>query len=137
MPARPLAVCSLALGIVLAACGGGAGADGSSAPPSPVPRGTWGIIGSSTAARARATPGPDPGPPPPAPLLPQIDAQFPQATAPCFVALREALAGPSGALDTRYDSGDGVHPNDAGHAVIHARVRELIDGGRCVDATRP
>lgn len=67
-------------------------------------------------------------------LLPQIDAQLSSSVGPCFVAVREALAGPGGALDARYDSGDGVHPNDAGHALIHERVRAVVDGGHCIDA---
>jgi lysophospholipase L1-like esterase len=65
-------------------------------------------------------------------LLPQIDTRLAQAVGPCFVAVREALAGPAATLDARYDSGDGVHPNDAGHALIHDRVRRVLDGGGCV-----
>lgn len=65
-------------------------------------------------------------------LLPLIDARLSGAVAPCFVAVREALAAPSGVLDARYDSGGGAHPNDLGHAIIHDRVRALIDAGDCV-----
>jgi lysophospholipase L1-like esterase len=65
-------------------------------------------------------------------LLPQIDARLSQAVGECFVAVRQLLAGPSGLLDAGYDSGDGVHPNDAGHALIHLAVRDLIAGGKCV-----
>ena len=61
-----------------------------------------------------------------------IDARLSSTVSPCFVAVREALAGPDGTLAARYDSGDHIHPNDAGHAVIHAGVVELIDSGRCV-----
>ena len=64
--------------------------------------------------------------------MPQIDAGLRAAAGDCFVELREALAGPDGRLAPAYDSGDGVHPNDAGHALIFQRVRSLIDGGRCV-----
>ena len=64
--------------------------------------------------------------------LPQIDARVSAAVLPCFVPVREALAGPDGKLSPLYDSGDGIHPNDAGHAVIHARVINLIDSGTCV-----
>lgn len=67
-------------------------------------------------------------------LLPQIDARLASTVGPCFVAVREALAAADGRLDARYDSGDGVHPNDAGHALIHERVRAVVDGGHCVDA---
>ena len=64
--------------------------------------------------------------------MPQIDARLQAAAGDCFVELREALAGPDGRLAPAYDSGDGVHPNDAGHALIFQRVKALIDGGRCV-----
>jgi lysophospholipase L1-like esterase len=52
--------------------------------------------------------------------------------APCFVALREALAGADGKLAPQYDSGDGVHPNDAGHALIYNKVKGVLDAGECV-----
>ncbi|HXE50583.1 MAG TPA: SGNH/GDSL hydrolase family protein [Ramlibacter sp.] len=65
-------------------------------------------------------------------LLAEIDARLAVDVAPCFVATREALAAPDGTLDPSYDSGDGVHVNDAGHAVIAARVEAVIDSGECV-----
>lgn len=65
-------------------------------------------------------------------LLPQIDARLSAAVAPCFVPVREALSAPDGTLAARYDSGDHLHPNDAGHAVIAAAVRSVIDSGQCV-----
>ncbi len=68
-------------------------------------------------------------------MLAQIDARLSSAVGPCFVAVREALAGPDGTLDARYDAGDGVHLNDSGHALVHARVRAVVDSGRCVDAS--
>ena len=64
--------------------------------------------------------------------MPEIDSGLRAAAGDCFVELREALAGSDGRLAPAYDSGDGVHPNDAGHALIFQRVRALIDGGRCV-----
>lgn len=64
--------------------------------------------------------------------LSQIDTQLSAAVGPCFVAVREALAAPNGTLNPAYDSGDGVHPNDAGHAVIHSRVASRINSGECV-----
>jgi lysophospholipase L1-like esterase len=70
-------------------------------------------------------------------MLPQIDARVSAAVGPCFVAVREVLAGPDAKLDPRYDSGDGVHPNDAGHALIEAQVRAVVDGGHCVSAFAP
>jgi acyl-CoA thioesterase I len=66
--------------------------------------------------------------------LAEIDALLAAALGPCFVATREALAAPDGTLDGRYDSGDGVHVNDDGHAVIAARVEAVIDSGACVRA---
>jgi acyl-CoA thioesterase I len=65
-------------------------------------------------------------------LLPQIDARVSAGVAPCFVEVREALAAPNGTLAPQYDSGDGVHPNDAGHAVIFNLVKNVIDSGQCV-----
>ncbi len=65
-------------------------------------------------------------------LLPQIDARLAAAVAPCFVPVREALSAPDGTLAAQYDSGDHLHPNDAGHAVIASMVRSVIDSGQCV-----
>jgi acyl-CoA thioesterase-1 len=65
-------------------------------------------------------------------LLPQIDIRVAEAVGNCFVPVREALAAPNGTLSAAYDSGDGLHPNDAGHAVINARVASVIDSGLCV-----
>ena len=65
-------------------------------------------------------------------LLPRIDERLAAELGPCFVAVREALAAPDGTIAPAFDSGDGVHPNDAGHALIHDRVRAAVDSGRCV-----
>jgi acyl-CoA thioesterase-1 len=65
-------------------------------------------------------------------LLQPLDQRLAALFSPCFVAVRVALAGADGRLAPIYDSGDGTHPNDAGHAVIAARVVSLIDSGRCV-----
>lgn len=65
-------------------------------------------------------------------LLPQIDARVSAAVAPCFVPVREALAAPDGTLSPTYDSGDHLHPNDAGHAVIFSKLASVIDSGQCV-----
>jgi acyl-CoA thioesterase I len=67
--------------------------------------------------------------------LAEIDTRLAAAVAPCFVATREALAAPDGTLDPRFDSGDGVHVNDDGHAVIAAAVEAVIDSGACVRAS--
>jgi lysophospholipase L1-like esterase len=64
--------------------------------------------------------------------LAQIDEWLAAAIGPCFVGVRTALAADDGRLAARYDAGDGVHPNEEGHRVIAARVREVIDGGKCV-----
>ncbi|UDM53333.1 GDSL-type esterase/lipase family protein [Cupriavidus sp. MP-37] len=64
--------------------------------------------------------------------LPAIDAQLASAAGACFVQVREALAGPDGKLAPAYDAGDGVHPNDAGHAVIVAHIQATLDAGQCV-----
>lgn len=62
----------------------------------------------------------------------EIDVQLSAELGPCFVALREALAGPDGNLAASNDSGDGVHPNDAGHALIWHLVSERMQQGQCV-----
>jgi len=63
--------------------------------------------------------------------LVQIDEQVSRVLSPCFVPVREALAKPDGRITDIYNSGDGLHPNDAGHAVIRNRVSSLIDSGAC------
>jgi lysophospholipase L1-like esterase len=65
-------------------------------------------------------------------LLPQIDEQLAAAIGPCFVNVRSLLASADGRINPIYDSGDGVHPNDAGHQVIFAQVKALLDAGACV-----
>ena len=61
-----------------------------------------------------------------------IDGRLAASVGPCFVEVRQALAGVDGRLAPAYDGGDGVHPNQAGHAVIAAKTLEIIDGERCV-----
>jgi lysophospholipase L1-like esterase len=68
--------------------------------------------------------------------LPQIDQRLADAAGACFVAVRTALAGPDGRLAPAYDAGDGVHPNDAGHALILQRVEDRLAAGDCVQAPR-
>ena len=64
-----------------------------------------------------------------------IDAAMATEAGACFVAVRTALEDDSGGLSTGFDSGDGVHPNDAGHALIHERLRAVVTAhlsdGRC------
>ena len=45
--------------------------------------------------------------------------------------MREALAGPDDKIAPACDA-DGIHVNDAGPAVIHAKLREVTDSGQCV-----
>lgn len=61
-----------------------------------------------------------------------IDQRLAAGIGACFVEVRAALAGADGRLAPGYDSGDGVHPNEAGHAVIAAQVTELIKKEQCV-----
>ena len=68
--------------------------------------------------------------------LPTIDDRLAAAVGNCFVAVRAPLAGRDGHLDPRYDSGDGIHPNDAGHALIFGLVDALLQSGRCIPAPR-
>lgn len=70
-------------------------------------------------------------------LLPQIDAQLALAVGSCFVEVRSSLAAADGRIAAAYDSGDGVHVNDAGHALIHSRIMSLLDVGTCVKAQAP
>jgi lysophospholipase L1-like esterase len=56
------------------------------------------------------------------------------AFGPCFVPLREALAGPDGAPALAYSAGDGTHLNAEGHALIHERVAAVLATDLCVRA---
>lgn len=55
-----------------------------------------------------------------------------EAFGPCFLPLREALAGPDGAPAPAYSAGDGIHLNAAGHAWLHEQLSALLAAGRCV-----
>jgi acyl-CoA thioesterase I len=63
-----------------------------------------------------------------------LDGRLAAAFGDCFVDIRTPLAGPDGRLVAAYDAGDGVHPNDAGHAIIFQRVNAVLQSGRCVAA---
>jgi lysophospholipase L1-like esterase len=67
-------------------------------------------------------------------LLPSVDDRLATVAGNCFVALRAALAAPDGRLAASYDIGDGVHANDAGHALIFNLVDAALQSGRCVAA---
>ena len=66
--------------------------------------------------------------------LPVIDARLAPTFGDCFVDIRTPLAAADNRLLPVYDSGDGIHPNDAGHAVIFQRVDLALQSGRCVAA---
>ena len=51
----------------------------------------------------------------------------------CFVELHRALVSSSGGLASQFDSGDGVHLNDAGHQVVADAVNQTLNNGRCVE----
>lgn len=55
-----------------------------------------------------------------------------KAFGPCFVPLRERLAGADGAPAAPYSAGDGIHLNAQGHALIFERVTAQLTDGRCV-----
>jgi acyl-CoA thioesterase-1 len=61
-----------------------------------------------------------------------IDARLSPVFGGCFVDIRGPLAGGDGRLAPLYDSGDGIHPNDAGHAIIFERVETALKIGLCV-----
>jgi lysophospholipase L1-like esterase len=60
------------------------------------------------------------------------DLRLAAAFGPCFVAVRSALALPDGSLNPAYDSGDGQHLNDAGHALVYSLVKATLTSGQCV-----
>lgn len=64
--------------------------------------------------------------------LPLIDEQLSAAAGACFVDVRTGLAGANGQFAPQYDSGDGVHPNDAGHRLIATRIQAAISNPACI-----
>lgn len=66
--------------------------------------------------------------------LEALDDRMSATVGGCFVPVRSALAGPDGKLAPVYDSGDGVHPSDAGHTLIADRARAVVDSGACFAA---
>lgn len=65
------------------------------------------------------------------------DAALQAAAGDCFVDLRVALSGPGGGIATAYSAGDGVHLNDAGHALVFERLWAVVTSGRCVSVPAP
>lgn len=51
---------------------------------------------------------------------------------PCFVDLREALSDGSGRIAPAFAAGDGVHLNNAGHALVFERLWATVEGGLCL-----
>lgn len=64
--------------------------------------------------------------------LQQIDVQLSAAVGACFVNVRGLLAGPDGRIAPMYNSGDGIHPNDAGHRLIADTVLKTISSKTCI-----
>jgi acyl-CoA thioesterase I len=50
----------------------------------------------------------------------------------CFVDVYAALADSNGGLSAKFDAGDGVHLNDAGHQLVFEAVRAALQAGKCV-----
>ena len=63
--------------------------------------------------------------------LKQIDSLLASRVGGCFVNVRPLLAGPDERFMPGYDSGDGIHPNEAGHRVIADAILATIDSGTC------
>jgi lysophospholipase L1-like esterase len=62
----------------------------------------------------------------------QIDAAMQKEFGHCFINVRSALADSSDENPRRdLSAGDGVHFNDAGHAVIFATVKRFMESGKC------
>ena len=64
--------------------------------------------------------------------LQEIDRQLATDVRGCFVSVRESLGGVDGKLLSKFDSGDGIHPNDAGHRHIFTKLLATIKSGNCI-----
>lgn len=62
----------------------------------------------------------------------EMDAALAAALGPCFVDVRDALADAEARIAPAYGAGDGVHLNDAGHALVFDRLWAAIDTGACL-----
>lgn len=69
--------------------------------------------------------------------LRSIDQRLAATVGACVVDVHRPLAGADGRLAPNYDSGDGAHPNDAGHQVIATQIQTLIDSKQCVSTSAP
>jgi len=63
--------------------------------------------------------------------LKQIDSRLAGSVSGCFVNVRPLLSGADQRLMPGYDSGDGTHPNEAGHRVIADAILATINSGTC------
>jgi acyl-CoA thioesterase I len=62
----------------------------------------------------------------------QIDAAMQKEFGQCFINVRSALADSTNENPRRdLSAGDGVHFNDAGHAIIFATVKRFMESGKC------
>jgi lysophospholipase L1-like esterase len=64
--------------------------------------------------------------------LPSIDQRARTLAGTCFTSLLTSLGTADYKLASQYDVGDGVHTNDAGHAVIFRATDDLLKSGTCV-----
>jgi len=65
-------------------------------------------------------------------ILKEMNISLAAKLGPCFINVYDSLAGQDGRLLPSYDSGDGIHPNEAGHQVIASTVQSAIQGGKCI-----
>lgn len=65
-------------------------------------------------------------------LLTELNRLLKPVLTGCFVDIYAALAGAQGGLSVLYDAGDGVHLNDAGHALVYAAVKAVLQSDTCV-----
>lgn len=59
-------------------------------------------------------------------LLVQLDTLLAERVAACLVQVYQPLVDAAGNLSPAYNSGDGVHLNDAGHAIIYERLLKVL-----------
>lgn len=62
----------------------------------------------------------------------ELDALLKPLLGECQVELHSLLVGSDGGLASQYNSGDGVHLNDAGHKVVADAVLRVIQSNKCV-----
>ena len=69
-------------------------------------------------------------------MLKDINVRLASEVGPCFVNVYDSLAGPDGRLLPGYDSGDGIHPNEAGHRIIAMVVQTAVENAKCISVVR-